>query len=90
MRNFQKGSVLVLAMFVLVLILLLAGLFLQLTVQSLLMLERIIERERMYWIAKAGLSRMTYELKRYYFTNQQTLIEEEFGKGKYKVGVLHL
>jgi hypothetical protein len=86
----QKGSVLVLAMVVLVMILFLAGIFLQLTLINIMHIIRESEREKAYWIARAGISQKIHDLREYYFLEQQKVEEKEFAGGKYRVALATL
>ncbi|MFH1824864.1 MAG: hypothetical protein ABH873_06525 [Candidatus Firestonebacteria bacterium] len=87
----QKGSVLVLSIFVLAMILLLAGLFLQLTVINLMLLERSLGVDKAYWITIAGINQQKHDMKDYWFQHQMEYVgPKEFGGGQYKVGVATL
>jgi len=90
----EKGTVLIMAMVVLVMILFLAGIFLQLALINIMHMTVEHDREVARWIALAGINKQVYKLRQYYFLHQYDTMEEDFGegnhKGKYKVATATL
>ena len=87
----KKGSILVLTLFMGTILVLLGGLFLQMTVGNIMLVERENEKVKGYWVAKAGLSKAIYYLRTYYFHHQEDAFEEPLGDdAKYKVAIVTL
>ncbi|MFH1074042.1 MAG: hypothetical protein V1752_03040 [Candidatus Firestonebacteria bacterium] len=87
----RKGSILVLSMFVMAILILFAGMMLQLTVSNIMMISKATGVTKAYWIAIAGINQQKHDLQEYYFQNQMTYKPEtDFGGGKYKVGTATL
>ncbi|OGF48951.1 MAG: hypothetical protein A2044_08270 [Candidatus Firestonebacteria bacterium GWA2_43_8] len=82
----RKGSILVLAMFMMSVILLLGGVMLHIVVSNSMMLNKQSEITKTYWIAKAGISQHLHDLREYYFQNQTKYRYIEYGEGACKVG----
>ena len=82
----RKGSILILSMFLLTVVTLLGGIFLTMTVGNIKLLQKDSERQKAFWIAKAGIAELIYNLRQYYNLYEQYSGEKEFGGGKYRVG----
>ena len=82
----RKGSILILAMFLLTVVTLLGGLFLTIAVGNIKLQVKDSERQKAFWIAKAGVAELVHNLRGYYNLYEQYNGEQEFGGGKYKIG----
>ena len=95
--NKRKGSILVLSMFMAAMMILVAGVFLQLAVVNNMQIYLVGDRAKAMWIARAGVSQQVYDLKQYWFLYQQGVRkntdgskEISFSGGKYQVATATL
>ena len=87
----NRGSVLVLAMVFMVMIMFLAGVFLQLTTVNIKSVVREAERIKASWIARAGISQQIHDLRGYYNLYQYRVSKDvAFGGGQYSIGSMAL
>jgi len=90
----ERGSVLILGLVVMIIILFLAGIFLQLVMVNYMHIVRNLEREKAFWIAKAGLSEAKYSVIWHWFDPDEMvkvckefINGKNFGSGSYRVGI---
>ena len=87
----NRGSVLVLSMVFMVMIMFLAGVFLQLTTVNIKSVVKEAERIKASWIARAGISQQIHDLRAYYFLYQYRVSKDvPFAGGQYSIGSLAL
>ena len=87
----NRGSVLVLAMVFMVMIMFLAGVFLQLTTVNIKSVVKEAERIKASWIARAGISQQIHDLRGYYDLYQYRVSKDvAFGGGQYSIGSMAL
>ena len=90
-----KGSVLILGLLIMAILLLFGGVFLSLTLTNFKTILAGSDDVKAFWIAKAGLEKMLYEIKINYFDKdvfneikKKYLAGIDFGSGKFKVGLV--